>query len=113
MPARSRACLIHRVLRALYGANFPVECRPTDPGPEGGATVRFLWAHTLSFRSLPPAAWLPRALKVANPWRARGWAEAAVAGYLTWLIVTPPRCVFVLANIGHMKPTGRGRRSTC
>src|SRR5262245_19449879 len=97
--------------RALYRPDFPVEL-PPDPtsAQKAAATIRYLWAHTVSFPIVLAAiAWLPRALHVANPFRARGWAEAAVAGYLTWLIVTPAAfCVFVLANIGHMKLTGRG-----
>jgi membrane protease YdiL (CAAX protease family) len=97
--------------QALYGPNFPVGLTP-DPTPaeKAAATVRYLWVHTLTFPLVVAAiAWLPRALKVVNPFSARGWADAAVAGYLTWLIVTPAAfCVFILANLGHMKLTGRG-----
>jgi membrane protease YdiL (CAAX protease family) len=39
---------------------------------------------------------------------ARGWARNVVAGYLTWLLVTPAAfLVFVLANIVHSRLTGQ------
>jgi membrane protease YdiL (CAAX protease family) len=96
--------------RSLYGPDFPVDV-PAEPTPaqRAAATVRYLWVHVLVFPALLAAMMLiPRLLKIANPFRGRRWSSAVVAGYLTWLIVTPAAfCVFVLASITHMKLTGR------
>jgi membrane protease YdiL (CAAX protease family) len=96
--------------RAIYGPDFPVEL-PASPTAEqkAAATIRYLWATAIAFPfEIVAIMLLPRALNVANPLHPRGWQRAAVAGYLTWLIVTPAAfCVFVLASIGHLKLTGQ------
>jgi membrane protease YdiL (CAAX protease family) len=97
--------------RALYGADFPLEMS-SDPTLEekAASTIRYLWATTFAFPlQLAVIWWLPRYLGVRNPFHSRGWPTAAMAGYLTWLIITPAAfCVFVLASLTHMKLTGRG-----
>jgi membrane protease YdiL (CAAX protease family) len=96
--------------RVIYGPDFPVEL-PANPNPEqkAAATIRYLWATAFAFPLQLVAIWLlPRALKVANPFHTRGWQRAAIAGYLTWLIITPAAfCVFVLASIAHLALTGQ------
>ena len=96
--------------QSVYGPNFPIDL-PADPTPaqKAAATVRYLWAHALAFPVLMAALIvLPRVLKLADPFRGRGWPGAVVAGYLTWLMITPAAfCVFVVASIIHMKLTGR------
>jgi membrane protease YdiL (CAAX protease family) len=114
--------------QTLYGPGFPMDVpdkaapaeKPNNPAPVGkpenptpaekaAGTIRVLWANVITFPIvLAVILWLPRWLKVANPFATRGWPAAVVAGYLTWLIITPAvYCVFVLASLGHMKMTGR------
>ncbi len=97
--------------RALYGPDFPVEL-PIKPTPvdKAAATIRLLWSATFAFPFQVVAILiLPRILKVGNPLHVRGGQMAFVAGYLTWLIITPAAfCVFVLASITHMRLTGQG-----
>jgi membrane protease YdiL (CAAX protease family) len=96
--------------RSLYGPDFPANLS-VDPTPaeRAAATVRYLWAHALAFPFLVVAMFaIPRLLKIANPFHGRRWSSSVVAGYLTWLIITPAAfCVFVVASITHMKLTGR------
>ena len=85
---------------------------PADPSAveKAAATIRLLWAATFAFPlQFAAILMLPRILKVGNPLRIRGGKMAFVAGYFTWLIITPAAfCVFVLASITHMRLTGQG-----
>jgi membrane protease YdiL (CAAX protease family) len=94
----------------IYGPGFPLEV-PKDPSPaqKAAATIRYVWANVLTFPVLLAAMLLlPRRLKVANPLAGRGWSGPAVAGYWTWLIITPAAyCLFVLASLAHMNLTGQ------
>jgi membrane protease YdiL (CAAX protease family) len=88
----------------VYGPDFPAGL------PDAAAnTVRFLWAATFAFPvQVGLIVWLVRAQGGVNPLHARGWSRNAVAGYLTWLLVTPAAfLVFVLANIANAKLTGQ------
>jgi membrane protease YdiL (CAAX protease family) len=95
--------------RWVYGPGFPVEL-PPEPTPveRAAATVRYLWAATFAF---PIQAGLIVGLTAAfgrNPVTGRGWARNVVAGYLTWLLLTPAAfVVFVLANLAHSGLTGQ------
>jgi membrane protease YdiL (CAAX protease family) len=87
----------------VYGPDFP------GSWPEAAAhTVRALWAATFAF---PVQVGLIVGLAVAlggNPLTGRGWARNVLAGYLTWLPVTPVAfLVFVLANLVHTQLTGQ------
>ena len=87
----------------VYGPDFP------GGWPESAAhTVRALWSATIAF---PIQVGLIVGLAVAlgsNPLTGRGWARNVVAGYLTWLPVTPVAfAVFVLANLVHTWLTGQ------
>ena len=87
----------------VYGPDFPAGW------PEAAAhTVRALWSAALAF---PVQVGLVVGLAAAlggNPLTGRGWARNVVAGYLTWLPVTPVAfLVFVLANLVHTELTGR------
>jgi membrane protease YdiL (CAAX protease family) len=88
----------------VYGPDFPAGW--PDPA---ASTVRFLWAATLAFPvQMVVIVCLVRALGGVNPLDGRGWTRHAVAGYLTWLMVTPAAfLVFVLANIAHAWLTGQ------
>lgn len=95
----------------LYGPDFPLDSPPNpDTAHKAAANIRYLWSSAVAFPfQVLAIALLPRALRVANPYHARGWRLAVVVGYLTWLIVTPAAfCVFVLASIGHQALTGQG-----
>lgn len=89
--------------RCLYGPDFP------GGWPDAAAkTVSYLWAATFAF---PVQVGLIVGLAAAlgcNPVTGRGWARNVVAGYLTWLLVTPAAfLVFVLANVAHAGLTGQ------
>jgi membrane protease YdiL (CAAX protease family) len=102
--------IIHSVLnatgffRAVYGDDFPAGW------PKRAAeAVRFLWsalfAFPLEFGSI---VGILLALGGRDTVAPRGWARHAVAGYLTWLLVTPAAfSVFVLANLAHTWLTGQ------
>lgn len=104
--------------RAIYGPDFPTETATKQTSPnkddlqaqraKAATTIRYLWTTTIAFPfQLLLLFYLPRWMKVTNPFHKRGWPMAAIAGYLTWLIVTPAAfCVFVLASMAHMKLTG-------
>jgi membrane protease YdiL (CAAX protease family) len=89
--------------RRLYGADSPVGW--PDPAVH---TVRYLWSATFAFPlQVTLILGLTRVLGGPAP-GARGWARNVVAGYLTWLLVTPAAfVVFVLANIVHTRLTGQ------
>jgi membrane protease YdiL (CAAX protease family) len=93
----------------LYGPDFPVDSPPEPTAiQKAAATVRYLWAATFAF---PIQAGLIIGLTAVfggNPVTGRRWARNVVAGYLTWLLVTPAAfLVFVLANLAHAGLTGR------
>jgi membrane protease YdiL (CAAX protease family) len=95
--------------RAVYGPDFPT-VTPDEPSERQAAaiTLRVLWtaAFTFPFQVLAIFG-LCRGLGLPNPLHARGWRMNAVAGYLTWLIVTPAAfVVFVLAVNAHTRLTG-------
>ena len=95
--------------RSLYGPDFPLESSANPTVVQKAATtIRYLWSTGLAFPiQFAAILLLPRLLKVANPLHTRGWPMAVVAGYLTWLIITPAAfCVFVLASLAHMRLTG-------
>jgi membrane protease YdiL (CAAX protease family) len=88
----------------LYGPDFP------SGWPEPAAnTVRYLWAATVAFPvQLALIVGLVRALGGVKPLDGRWWTRHAVAGYLTWLMVTPAAfLVFVVANVAHAWLTGQ------
>jgi hypothetical protein len=97
--------------RALYRPDFPTDL-PLQPTTEqkAAATIRHLWCASIAFPfHLMAILLLPRMLGIANPFHLRGARGAIIAGYLTWLIVTPAAfCIFVLANLAHMHLTGKG-----
>ena len=87
----------------------PVRGRLPAGWPDPAAhTVRYLWSATFAFPvQVVLILGLTRVLGGPVP-RGRGWARNVVAGYLTWLLVTPAAfVVFVLANIVHARLTGR------
>jgi membrane protease YdiL (CAAX protease family) len=93
----------------MYGPDFPVEL-PPEPTPvqKAAATVRYLWAATFAFPIQIGLIVGLTAVFGGNPVTGRGWARNVVAGYLTWLLVTPVAfLVFVLANLAHSELTGR------
>jgi membrane protease YdiL (CAAX protease family) len=93
----------------LYGPAFPVEL-PPEPTEiqKAAATVRYLWAATFAFPIQVGLIVGLTAVFGGNPITGRGWARNVVAGYLTWLLVTPAAfLVFVLANLAHAGLTGR------
>jgi membrane protease YdiL (CAAX protease family) len=86
-----------------YGTDFPAGW--PDPAAH---TVRYLWSATFAF---PIQVGLIVGLTVllgGNPLTGRGWERNIVAGYLTWLMVTPAAfLVFMLANLAHVGLTGQ------
>jgi membrane protease YdiL (CAAX protease family) len=86
--------------RAVYGPDFPttVPPEPTD-AQKAAQTVQFLWAAAFTFPvQVAAMIALVRQFQLPNPFHARNWRMNIVAGYLTWLIVTPAAfAVFVLA----------------
>ena len=89
---------------ALYGDDFPAGW----PSKAADA-VRFLWSAAFAF---PFQFAIIVAILTVQGGRStlapRGWARHAVAGYLTWLLVTPAAfCVFALANLVHAWLTGQ------
>lgn len=93
----------------LYGPDFPVEV-PPDPSPvqKAATTVRYLWAATFAFPIQVGLIVGLTAIFGGNPVTGRAWARNVVAGYLTWLLVTPAAfLVFALANVAHVELTGR------
>jgi len=97
--------------KSFYGENFPLDL-PETPSPtqKGAAVVRRLWSSALSFPlALMAIVLLRRSLQVQSTSRFRTWPLGFVAGYLTWLMITPAAfCVFVLASIAHTALTGKG-----
>lgn len=88
----------------LYGADFPAGW------PDAAAnTVRSLWVGAIAFPiQVALLVGVIRLTSGADPLTTRGWGRNAVAGYLTWLMVTPAAfLVFVLANLVHHDLTGR------
>jgi len=93
----------------VYGPDFPVEL-PPEPSPvqKAAATVRYLWAATFAFPIQVGLILGLTSVFGGSPVTGRGWARNIVAGYLTWLLVTPAAfLVFVLANLAHAGLTGR------
>jgi membrane protease YdiL (CAAX protease family) len=89
--------------RRLYGADSPAGW------PDSAVhTVHYLWSATFAFPvQVILILGLTRVLGGPVP-SGRGWARNVVAGYLTWLLVTPAAfVVFVLANIVHARLTGQ------
>jgi membrane protease YdiL (CAAX protease family) len=105
--------IIHSLLNSLgffqriYGDDFPASWPPA-----AAETVRALWsaahAFPIQLTLLLVIRWIQAGLKGLAPPDARGWARHAVAGYLTWLFVTPVAfCVFALANLAYAWLTGK------
>jgi membrane protease YdiL (CAAX protease family) len=96
--------------RLVYGPDFPtaVPERPT-PADEAAQTIRMLWAAVIAFPiQIAAIVGFVHAFRLPDPVRMRGWRMNVVAGYLTWLIVTPAAfAVFVLASYVHLRLTGR------
>ena len=94
--------------RAVYGPDFPTHT-PLDPtdSQKAAHTVRFLWASAFTFPlQITAIVGFVRGLGLPNPFHARNWPMNVVAGYLTWLIVTPAAfAVFVLAVNAHVRLT--------
>jgi membrane protease YdiL (CAAX protease family) len=90
--------------RWVYGPDFPAGW-PDPVAP----TVRFLWAATFAVPvQVGLIVGLVRATGGVNPLDGRRWTRHMVAGYLTWLLVTPVAfLVFVLANLAHNWLTGQ------
>lgn len=97
--------------RHFYGENFPLDL-PENPSTaqQGAAVVRRLWSSALAFPlALSAMILLRKSLHVRSASRLRTWPLGFVAGYLTWLMITPIAfCVFVLASLAHMALTGKG-----
>ena len=87
---------------ALYGNDFP-----TGWPDAAASTIRYLWAAALAFPvQVGLMLWLVR--KNLDALIGSGWQRNAIAGYLTWLMVTPAAfCVFALANLAHAWLTGQ------
>jgi membrane protease YdiL (CAAX protease family) len=85
---------------------------PAEPSAaeKGAATVRHLWSSALTFPiALAVMVLLRRAVGVQKATRLNEWPPGFVAGYLTWLVVTPAAfCAFVLASLVHVNLTGQG-----
>jgi membrane protease YdiL (CAAX protease family) len=94
--------------RTIYGPDFPTTTpeKPT-PADDAALTVRMLWTSILAFPvQIAAIVGFVRGLRLPDPVRVRGWRMNVVAGYLTWLIVTPAAfAVFVLASYIHMRLT--------
>lgn len=94
----------------IYGESFPLDL-PENPSPahKGAATVRFLWSSAIAFPFAILAMYLLRkAVRLPSSSRLSTWPQGFVAGYLTWLMITPAAfCVFVLASLGHTALTGK------
>lgn len=94
----------------IYGESFPLEL-PENPSAaqKGAATVRFLWSSAIAFPFAILAMYLLRkAVHLPSSIRVRSLPQGFVAGYLTWLMITPAAfCVFVLASLGHQALTGK------
>jgi len=100
------SALLHAAgfFRALYGDDFPAGWPA-----KAAEAVRFLWSAVFAF---PFQFGVVVAILTAQGGVStivpRGWARHAVAGYLTWLLVTPVAfCVFALANLAHDWLTGQ------
>jgi membrane protease YdiL (CAAX protease family) len=90
--------------RRLYGDGFPGDW------PDASAnTIRYLWAATFAFPiQAALIVWIVRIQGGTTGLSARGWERNFVAGYLTWLMVTPAAfCVFALANLANAWLTGQ------
>lgn len=94
----------------FYGENFPLDL-PENPSvaQKGAAVMRRLWSSALAFPlALIAMVLLRKSLQVRSSSRLRTWPLGFVAGYLTWLMITPAAfCVFVLASLGHRALTGQ------
>ena len=94
----------------IYGESFPLDLPVNaSPAQKGAATVRLLWSSAIAFPFAILAMYLLRkAVHLRSSTRLRTWPQGFVAGYLTWLMITPAAfCVFVLASIGHFALTGK------
>jgi membrane protease YdiL (CAAX protease family) len=90
--------------RALYGDEFPAGL------PDVAAnTIRYLWAGTIAFPvQIGLVFWLIRRHRAGYDPIGPAWESNVVAGYFTWLMVTPAAfCVFALANLAHAWMTGQ------
>lgn len=90
--------------QAVYGNDFP------SGWPDKAAdTIRTLWSGAIAFPlQLGLMIAIVRTRGGLPEFVPRGWVRHAVAGYLTWLLVTPVAfCVFALANMAHFWLTGQ------
>src|SRR5262245_12955217 len=105
--------IVHGLLNSVgyfervYGNDFPAGWPPA-----AAETVRYLWsavhAFPIQLALLLAIRWVQAGLKGLAPPTASGWARHAVAGYLTWLFVTPVAfCLFALANLAYTWLTGK------
>jgi len=83
---------------AIYGDIFPSGWPGKAPD-----TIRTLWSGAIAFPlQLGLMFAIVRTRGGLPAFEPRGWVRHAVAGYLTWLLVTPVAfCVFALANLAH------------
>src|SRR5262245_35012689 len=96
----SRAGFFH----AIYGNDFP------SGWPDKAAdTIRTLWSGAIAFPlQLGLMIAIVRTRGGLPEFVPRSWVRHAVAGFLTWLLVTPVAfCVFALANLVHFWLTGQ------
>jgi membrane protease YdiL (CAAX protease family) len=91
----------------VYGEDFPAGWPPA-----AAETIRYLWSAVHAFPIQLTLLLVIRSVQAGFkglvPNSASGWARHAVAGYLTWLFVTPVAfCVFALANLAYAWLTGK------
>jgi membrane protease YdiL (CAAX protease family) len=105
--------VVHGLLNSLgyfqrvYGEDFPAGWPPA-----AAETIRYLWSAVHAFPIQLTLLLVIRSVQAGFKWlvpdTASGWGRHLVAGYLTWLIVTPVAfCVFVLANLAYTWLTGK------